>query len=120
VAVGRSDSPGISTAVFWSAACGLVAIRLALAARFEVLLEIEHIWRLIAHEAAEGRLLWENSDYHFFPPGMDLMAFEARNMGANFVIQRGFLALVDVGIAALVWWRRGCRRRFALAAALSW
>jgi hypothetical protein len=104
--VERPGSPRIGTAVFWSAAAALVAIRLVLAARFKVLLEIEHIWRPIAHEQAAGGLLWDNTDYHFFPIwGWILMAFErAERAGASFAaIQRGFLSLVDVGIAALVY-----------------
>ena len=91
---------------FWLLASALVLLRLVLAARAPVLLEIEHIWQPIARDTISGALLWSNFDYHFFPPwGWLLPLIErAARAGADFAtVQRSFLALVDVAIAGLVY-----------------
>jgi hypothetical protein len=111
------SAPRRRAALFLLCAAAVVALRLWLAARSPRLYEFEHYWTPIARAQAEGRNLWTETDYHFFPPWAWLLGgFEAvARRGADFAaVQRTFLTLVDVGIAALLY-RLGTRVPGALS-----
>jgi len=57
-----------SRAIFLACAVLLVAGRLWVAVHAPRLYEFDHYWIPIAQAQAEGRDLWRDTDYHFFPP----------------------------------------------------
>lgn len=105
-AAAAGSVPRRRTAVFLLCAAAVVALRLWLAARSPRLYEFDQYWIPIARAQVEGRNLWTQTDYHFFPPWAWLLGgFEAAaRRGADFAaVQRTFLTLVDVAIAALLY-----------------
>jgi len=91
--------------LFLAGAAVILGLRLWLAVRTPRLYEFDQFWVPIAKAQAEGRNLWTETDYHFFPPWAWLLGgFEAlARRGADFAaVQRVFLTLVDAGIAALL------------------
>lgn len=94
------------TALFLLCAAAVVALRLWLAVRSPRLYEFNQYWVPIARAQAEGRNLWTETDYHFFPLWAWLLGcFEAvAARGADFAaVQRTFLTAVDVAIAAIIY-----------------
>lgn len=108
---GVTSSRRSSHAIFLACAVLLVAGRLWVAVHAPRLYEFDHYWIPIAQAQAEGRDLWRDTDYHFFPPWAWLLGgFQAAvRRGADFAaVQRSFLTVVDVAIAALLY--RLCAR----------
>jgi hypothetical protein len=96
----------VGKAVFWLLAGGLAVLRFWLAARAPVLHEIKNIWHPMAKGLSDGQLPWSFADFHFFAPTAWLMKlFQAvSEWGVAFAtVQRGFFALVDMGVAVLVY-----------------
>lgn len=103
---GEIASRPVGKTVFWLLAGGLAVLRFWLAARAPVLHEIKNIWEPMAKDLAGGMLPWSSTDYHFFAPWAWLLElFRAvSEAGIAFAtVQRSFLALVDLGVAALVY-----------------
>ncbi|MEP6992871.1 MAG: glycosyltransferase 87 family protein [Acidobacteriota bacterium] len=93
-------------ALFLFCAAALVALRLWLAIEAPRLYEFDHYWIPIAQAQAQGLDLWRDTDYHFFPPWAWLLGgFRALSRGGDefAAVQRTFLTLVDVAIAALLY-----------------
>jgi hypothetical protein len=100
------DARPVGKTAFWLLAGVLAALRLALAQRAPVLHEIAHIWEPMAKDLAGGALPWANVDYHFFTPWAWLLRLfgTVSASGIAFAtVLRSFLAVVDLGIAALVY-----------------
>ena len=92
--------------LFLAGAAVILGLRLWLAVAAPRLYEFDRYWVPIAKAQVEGRNLWTETDYHFFPPWAWLLGgFEAlARRGADFAaVQRVFLTLVDAAIAALLY-----------------
>jgi hypothetical protein len=103
---GESVGRPVGKTAFWLLAGVFAALRLALAVRAPVLHEIEHIWQPMAKDLAGGALPWSSVDYHFFAPWAWLLRLfgTVSEAGVAFAtVQRSFFALVDLGVAALVY-----------------